>query len=94
MAHKTKSQSKRQQLVIDHRPTNISCTSTCRAKEKELNGLSGSVEMRDGIIQRGEKQKYSHLVSRRMYGIFYRLHTSFSLSYSFRNIKCYVLTKT
>lgn len=94
MAHKTKSQSKRQQLVIDHRPTNISCTSTCRAKEEELNGLSGSVEIRDGIIQRGGKQKYLHLVSRRMYGIFYRLHTSFSLSYSFRNIKCYVLAKT
>ena len=58
-----------------HRPTNTSCSSTCRTKEWEWNGLSGFAERRDGIIWRGKKQKYSDPASRRISGIFYRFHT-------------------
>lgn len=58
------------------RPTNTSCSSTCRTKEWEWNGLSGSAEMRDSIVWRGKKkQKYSEPASRRITGIFYRFHT-------------------
>lgn len=39
-----------------HRPK-TSCSSICRAKGREWNGLLGSAEMRDGIIWRGKKAK-------------------------------------
>jgi len=58
-----------------HRPTNTSCSSTCRTKEWEQNGLSGSEEMRDAIIWREKKHIYSDPASRRFIGIFYRFHT-------------------
>lgn len=58
-----------------HRSTNTNCSSTCRTREWEWNGLSGSAAMRDGIIWREKRQKYSDPSSRRINGIFCRFHT-------------------